>query len=211
MFLMHTVRSETILGNWKLFKEDYKCFLFYHNYFGSQDIWIFVLTFLSHRNMVWFKKVRFISKFVSQLGKQIIAIHILPNISKSKSNQKMKFCQVTEYNMRNIFSWNIIHKIWSRRFPAFLKAQNWAHLLINSLKFYTVCFYCMPSWGLLKYIKTKLQTTCIYIIWSFFKKRERSETSLPVANILLNSINWPNFWVPLLCEILVNICTLIVC
>ena len=36
-------------------------------------------------------------------GKQAIAIHILPNISRSKGNQKMKFGQLMEHNMRNIF------------------------------------------------------------------------------------------------------------
>ena len=39
----------------------------------------------------------------SQPGKQTIAIHILPNISRSKSNQEMKFGQLIEYNTRNIF------------------------------------------------------------------------------------------------------------
>ena len=39
----------------------------------------------------------------SQPGWQTIAIHILPNISRSKDNQTMKFCQLIEYNMRNIF------------------------------------------------------------------------------------------------------------
>ena len=38
-----------------------------------------------------------------QTGKQTIAIHTLPNISKSKSNQTMKFGQLIEYNMKNIF------------------------------------------------------------------------------------------------------------
>ena len=32
-----------------------------------------------------------------------IAIHILRNISRSKDNQAMKFTQLTEYDMRNIF------------------------------------------------------------------------------------------------------------
>ena len=40
---------------------------------------------------------------MSQTGQQIIAIHILPNISKSKRNQAMKFGQLIEYNMRSIF------------------------------------------------------------------------------------------------------------
>ena len=38
----------------------------------------------------------------SQLGKQTIAIHLLPNISRSKDNQAVKFVQLIEYNMRNI-------------------------------------------------------------------------------------------------------------
>ena len=45
-----------------------------------------------------------------------------------------------------------------------LKNQNWAYLWINSLRFYTVCYYCMPSWGLSKYIETKLQNTCFYLV-----------------------------------------------
>ena len=39
----------------------------------------------------------------SQPGKQTIAIHIFPNISRSKGNQTIKFGQSIEYNMRNIF------------------------------------------------------------------------------------------------------------
>ena len=39
----------------------------------------------------------------SQPGHQTIAIQILPNISRSKDNQTMKFGQLMEYNMRNIF------------------------------------------------------------------------------------------------------------
>ena len=39
----------------------------------------------------------------SQPGKQTILIHILPNISRSKGNQKITFGQLIECNMRNIF------------------------------------------------------------------------------------------------------------
>ena len=38
-----------------------------------------------------------------QPGKQIIPIHILPNISRGKDNHTMKFGELIEYNMRNIF------------------------------------------------------------------------------------------------------------
>ena len=40
---------------------------------------------------------------VSQPGKQAIVINILPNVSRSKDNQAMKFYQLIEYNMENIF------------------------------------------------------------------------------------------------------------
>ena len=48
-------------------------------------------------------KLRLISTFMKfSSGKQIITIHILPNISRSKENQTMKFGNL-EYNMRSIF------------------------------------------------------------------------------------------------------------
>ena len=40
---------------------------------------------------------------MSQPGYQTVIIHILPNISRSKDNQTMKFVRLIEYNMRNIF------------------------------------------------------------------------------------------------------------
>ena len=40
---------------------------------------------------------------MSQSEKQKIAAYILPNVSRSKGNQAMKFGQLIEYNMRNIF------------------------------------------------------------------------------------------------------------
>ena len=69
----------------------------------------------------------------------------------------------------------------------------------------------MASLGLLKYVETKLQTTCFHLILSLFKKKKRSGTSLLPhflhnfwRNIflLLYSINWPNFivWLHLLCD-----------
>ena len=39
----------------------------------------------------------------SQLGKQTIAVHILPYISRGKDNQTVKFGQLIECNMRKIF------------------------------------------------------------------------------------------------------------
>ena len=52
-----------------------------------------------------------------QPGKQTIAIHILPYISRSKDNQTMKFGQLIEYNMRNIFLEKSYTKCRGETFP----------------------------------------------------------------------------------------------
>ena len=59
----------------------------------------------------------------SQTGKQIIKIHILPNISRSKDNQATKFDKLIEYSMRNIFHHiqNVVEKLVP---DPFLKNQN---------------------------------------------------------------------------------------
>ena len=36
-------------------------------------------------------------------GRHTVAINLLSNISRGKCNQLMKFCQLIDYNMRNIF------------------------------------------------------------------------------------------------------------
>ena len=61
----------------------------------------------------------------SQSGKQTIAIHILPNISRNKGSQTLKFGQLIECNMRNIFLEKICTKCRGETIPrAFLKNQN---------------------------------------------------------------------------------------
>ena len=50
------------------------------------------------------RKIRLASKLMtSQPGLEIIAIHILPNISQSKGKKTMKFGQFIKYNKINIF------------------------------------------------------------------------------------------------------------
>ena len=63
-----------------------KCVLFHlKSSFRSQDILTFVFTFWSYR------------------GNGLFTIHLLPNISRSKDNEILKFGQEIEYNNRNIF------------------------------------------------------------------------------------------------------------
>ena len=72
------------------------------------------------------RKISLISKFMmSQPGKQTISIHILTNISKSKSNQAMKFGQLIEYNMKTIFPEKHTQNALEILFPdPFLKTKN---------------------------------------------------------------------------------------
>ena len=82
----------------------------------------------------------------SQPGQKITIIHILPNISGSKGNQTIKFGQLIEYNMRNIF----LEKSYTKYNGKVLK----------------FVFIVCPSRGLPRYIKTKLLTTCFYLTYS---------------------------------------------
>ena len=47
----------------------------------------------------------------SQIGKQIIIIQILPNISRLKGNHIMKFRHLVEYNLKFNFSQEIMQKM----------------------------------------------------------------------------------------------------
>ena len=61
---------------------------------------------------------------MSQPGKQTIAIHILPYISRSKDNQTVKFGQLIEYNIR-FFLKNGTQNVAEKLVPnPFLKNQN---------------------------------------------------------------------------------------
>ena len=130
----------------------------------------------------------------------------------------MKFGKLIEYNMINIFLEKLYAKSSGETIPRlFLKNQN---LWIN--KFNTICFYCMASWGMWKYIETKLQIRCFKLI-KIFLKRERSLELVSLPHFLhafwrkmfitLYFINWSNFiaWLPLFHNILGNICIVTVC
>ena len=53
----------------------------------------------------------------SQPGKQTIAIHMLLNISRSKGNKRIKFGQLIEYRMRNIFLKQSYTNVVQKLFP----------------------------------------------------------------------------------------------
>ena len=99
----------------KPFTNDEKRFLFcLKSFFRSSDIEVFVVTFLVTWENGLIRKLTLFSKFITlQPGKQTITIHILVNISRSKGNQIMRFGQLIEYNVRNIFFQNSWRK-WGR-------------------------------------------------------------------------------------------------
>ena len=73
------------------------------NTFLSRDVYIFALTFRLCRKMAWWESC-LVSKFItSQTGKQVITIHILPNISRSKGNQAIRLDQLLKYSLRYTF------------------------------------------------------------------------------------------------------------
>ena len=53
----------------------------------------------------------------SHPGLQTVVIHILPNIPQSKGNQKVKFGQLIEYNMRDFFFKNYAENKAGRLVP----------------------------------------------------------------------------------------------
>ena len=110
-------------------------------------IFKFFLWLSDHVQNSLIRKIMLISKFVtSQTGKQTIAIHILSNISRSKSNQTMKFGQLIEYNMKH-FSWKIMHKIWWKNYSQTLfqkiKIEHISELIVYKVLY--SLFYCMAS------------------------------------------------------------------
>ena len=100
------------------------------------------------------------------------------NNSRSKSNQTVKFGQLINYNMRNIFLEKLYTKCGRETIPKPISRN----LKLNiSLDWYisAVCFYCMPKWGLSNYVETKLLTTCFYLVCkAFLKNRKRSGNNL---------------------------------
>ena len=60
----------------------------------------------------------------SSAGKQITTIYILPNISRSKENQTMKFTQLVEHNREIFFLKNYTPKMEEKLVPhLYLKSK----------------------------------------------------------------------------------------
>ena len=67
-----------------------------------------------------------------QPGKQTITIHILSNLSRSKSNQTMKFGQLLENNMKNIFLEKLYKNVVEKLLPSLFLKKNETKLISGS-------------------------------------------------------------------------------
>ena len=75
------------------------------------ELFTFFLDFLVMYKNGLTIRLRLIPKFMtSQTGQQIMTIHVLPNISRSKDNQTMKYGPLIWYNMRSIFLQKLCRK-----------------------------------------------------------------------------------------------------
>ena len=105
---------------------------------------------------------------MSQPGKQTIAICNCPITQEIKTIGQWNFAGLKNITGEIFFlkyhSQNVLEKLFPDLF----------------LKNHTVCVYCMPSSGPWKYIETKLETTCFYLIKLLWEKKRRLRTTTMV-------------------------------
>ena len=94
------------------------------------------------------RKIRLIPKFMtSKPGKQTIVKHVLPNILRNKDNQAMKFGQLREYNMKNIFLEKPCTKFGGKTSPRpFSEKLKLSISLDQQSECLFSSFYCISKW-----------------------------------------------------------------
>ena len=84
---------------------------------------------------------------MSQPGKKTILIHALPNILRNKGNQLVKFGQLREYNMKNIFLEKPYTKCGGETSPrSFSEKLKLTISLDQQSEFLFSSFYCISKW-----------------------------------------------------------------
>ena len=132
-------------------------FYFTQEALRRQGIQIFALTFWSYRKTTWLERQGYFKI-------PDVIIWFRNNCNTLVDQYLMKYAKssneilsVNRNNMRNIFLKKSNTKCIDKLFQdPFGKIQNWVYLRISCIKFDTVWFYCMPSWGLSKNIETEL-------------------------------------------------------
>ena len=127
------------------------------------------------------RKLRLVSKIVtSKTQQQIISIHILPNILRSKGYQAIKFNQLIEYNMKVIFLEKPCSKCSGEVIPTpFYK--KWPYLCISSLNVIKFILILCSSRGLSKFINLRSWLLSFILYKAFLKNKKSSGTSLSTS------------------------------
>ena len=146
-------------------------------------------------------------------------MHILPNISKSKSNQIMKFGHLMEYSIWNVMKYNHIQSLVEKFPESFLKKSKLSISLDQQSK---VLYSLFLLYARLRTIKIYWNWATYHLLLPYMKLffQSKSGTSLSVSfsasffkkkkKFMLYSITRPNFiaWLPLLRERYWAICVL---
>ena len=149
----------------------------------------------------WINEIRLILKFMtSQPGQQTNAIHILSNISRSKGNQTMKFGQLLEYNMRNIFVEKSYTKFSGETIPRpFFKKLKLSRSLPK------VLYSLFLSYAKLRTIEIYWNKAPDHLLLPQIKLFQKTKRGLELISLphlhdfwrkifpFLDSISWPNF------------------
>ena len=119
----------------------------------------------------------------SQSEKQILKIHILPNILRSKENLTMKFGQLIEYVM-NIFLETSYTKCGGEGKSQANLCKIKIELISGSIIWNIIQFIFIgcSGRGLPNFNKTKMLNNCFYLIQHFLKsKKKKSGTILSAS------------------------------
>ena len=120
-------------------------------------IFVFSTLFLTMQENSLIRKTRLTTKCLTpQTGKQVTKRHIFLNTSRHKDNQAMKFGQLIECNRNNFLGKSYTKSSQETSTRPFSEKLN---LSISSDQ------QCeLSSWGLLKYLDTKVLTNGFYLI-----------------------------------------------
>ena len=115
-----------------------------------------------------------------QPGKQTIAMHVLPTISRRKSNQAMKFGQLIEYKMRNTFLKKSYAKCGGETVPIFFSKKsklstflNQESKLLHSLPVLYSFIVCQVE-GYQNILKLNCRPVAFTLYKAFLKSKKKS-------------------------------------
>ena len=90
----------------------------------------------------------------------------------------MKFVQLIEYNIRNIFLEKSYTESGGEIIPRPFQSQDWAYLWINSPKYSIFCFYYIQVEGYHNILKLHCKRLAFISYKAFLKNKDRFQTSL---------------------------------